>query len=297
MNYLIGIDGGGTSCRAILARQDGTRLGEGRTGSANIVTDMASALENIIDASLMAVQEAGLSRDIIPQSSAVLGLAGANISNRNDLLKPLLPFHACTIETDARIALQGALGDNDGAVAIVGTGSNFIARQNGIIRSIGGWGFAVGDFCSGARLGRKLLQQVLLAYDRVQEGSELTTAVMRSFGDSPHTLVEYAQTAKPGDFGTFAPLLFSFADDNDPTACAIVDDAVHDLEENLTTLIGTGDLPYCLLGGLAQSYSKRLTGPFAARQLTPRKNALEGAMAMAVARYGTAPIAGEPVHV
>lgn len=48
--YLIGIDGGGTSCRAAVAALGGRILGRGKAGAANILTDPETALQNITDA-------------------------------------------------------------------------------------------------------------------------------------------------------------------------------------------------------------------------------------------------------
>ncbi|MFN7027514.1 MAG: N-acetylglucosamine kinase, partial [Pseudorhizobium sp.] len=42
--YFIGIDGGGTSCRAAVAGRDGRILGRGRSGASNILTDPDTAL-------------------------------------------------------------------------------------------------------------------------------------------------------------------------------------------------------------------------------------------------------------
>ena len=286
MAFLIGVDGGGTSCRAVIATRDGTRLGEGLAGSANIMTDLNTARDNILEAAGLAARQAGLPESWMSESAAVLGLAGANIGNNSSRIVSLLPFRVSHVETDARIALHGALDETDGAVAVVGTGSVFMSQNRGRIRSIGGWGFAVGDFCSGARLGRTLLQEVLRAYDKIRAESELTREILARFGNNPGTLVEYAQVAKPGDFSSFAPVLFEYADRGDPVAFAIVSGAVEDLEENLRALIWAEDLPFCLLGGLASSYSKRLSSPFKQRERPPKGNALGGALAMAVAMFG-----------
>ncbi len=288
MAFLIGVDGGGTSCRAVIAASDGTRLGEGLAGSANIMTDLNMARDNIVAAAGLAAREAGLAESGISECAAVLGLAGANIGNYANRIASLLPFRVSHVESDARIALYGALGETDGAVAVVGTGSVFMSQNRGRIRSIGGWGFAVGDFCSGARLGRTLLQEVLRAYDGIRQASDLTREVLARFEDNPSTLVEFAQKAKPGDFSSFAPLLFEHADRGDPVACEIVTSAVGDLEENLRALIWAEELPFCLLGGLASSYSKRLSDTFKTRERSPKGNALSGALAMAVSMFGNA---------
>ncbi len=63
------------------------------------------------------------------ESAAVLGLAGANIGNYTSRIASLLPFRISHVETDARIALHGALGETNGAVAVVGTGSVFMSQN------------------------------------------------------------------------------------------------------------------------------------------------------------------------
>jgi glucosamine kinase len=286
MAFLIAVDGGGTSCRAVIATSDGTVLGEGIAGSANIFTDPDLALANIVAAAQAAAEQAGQPRDTIFDCAAVLGLAGANIDKYARPFAARLPFRLSHIETDGRIALQGALGEIDGAVGVVGTGSVFLLRQRGSIRSIGGWGPAVGDFCSGQRLGRTLLEQVLRAYDGLRAHSGLTAGVMARFNGDPGLLVEFAQGAQPKDFASFAPLLFEYADRGDAVAREIVAAALGDLEETLRALVEDGDLPFCLLGGLASNYSRRLTAPMKTRERPPNGNALSGALAMAVSLFG-----------
>ncbi len=43
MNFVLGIDGGGTSCRAALATVDGAVVGRAKSGAANIRTDLTGA--------------------------------------------------------------------------------------------------------------------------------------------------------------------------------------------------------------------------------------------------------------
>jgi glucosamine kinase len=286
MAFLIAVDGGGTSCRAVVADSGGARLGEATAGSANIATDLDAARDNIIKAVRAALREAGLPENRISESAAVLGLAGANVGDNAKRIAALLPFRISHVETDARIALQGALGDIDGAVAIIGTGSVFIARSRGRIRTVGGWGPVVGDFCSGSRLGRTLLEEVLRAYDNLRDSSELSRHILAGYNNDPGALVEFAQAAKPRDFAGFAPLLFDYADRGDPIGHAIVTDAVGLLEETLHLLIGDEDMSFCLLGGLASSYAKQLSPSLKSRERQPDGNALSGALSMAVAMFG-----------
>src|SRR5262245_7202712 len=79
--FLIGIDGGGTSCRAAVADATGRILGRGKSGAANIMTAPDTALANIEKAARAAFQNAGLSEDLVNSSPAYLGLAGNNVED------------------------------------------------------------------------------------------------------------------------------------------------------------------------------------------------------------------------
>jgi glucosamine kinase len=128
-HYILGIDGGGTSCRAAVADAKGRILGRGKSGAANILTDPDNALIHIVGAATAAFEEANIASSKIGSASALLGLAGSNVGDAVHYVKERLPFAKADIESDGLIALQGALGDSDGAVAILGTGSIYIARQ------------------------------------------------------------------------------------------------------------------------------------------------------------------------
>ncbi|MGB3390792.1 MAG: BadF/BadG/BcrA/BcrD ATPase family protein, partial [Pseudaminobacter sp.] len=182
MTLVLGIDGGGTGCRAALAKASGEIIGRGRSGPANIMTDLEGARTNILEAARLAFADAGHDTGLISQTDAVLGLAGTNVGGYKQRLEALLPFRRSVIESDAVIALNGALGDHDGAIAIIGTGSIFMARRKGQIKTIGGWGFMLSDLGSGARIGRDLLQEMLLAHDDIRPGSPLAGTVMERFG-------------------------------------------------------------------------------------------------------------------
>ncbi len=64
--------------------------------------------------------------------------------------------------SDAEIALEGALGEDDGIIIIIGTGSIGIARQgkNKLFRC-GGWGIELDDEGSGAWIGREGITAVV----------------------------------------------------------------------------------------------------------------------------------------
>ncbi|MGX9142399.1 BadF/BadG/BcrA/BcrD ATPase family protein [Mesorhizobium sp. 128a] len=288
MNFVLGIDGGGTSCRAALATGNGAVIGRAKSGAANIRTDLTGARTHIVEAARQAFIAAGQDPDQIPQTPAILGLAGANVGTYRQQLEAILPFSISRVETDAEIALEGAVGSGDGAMAILGTGTAYMARKGGTSRAIGGWGFQVGDQGSGARIGRDLLEQTLLAHDGVRPGSPLTDSMMATFRNNPEDVVEFTTNAKPGDFGGFAPKVFEHAEKGDAVANWIVDKAVADVEASLGALDLSHDAPLCLLGGLAPLYASRLSQRYQALLKPPLDDALGGAVQMAARIFAKA---------
>jgi glucosamine kinase len=283
--YIFGIDGGGTGCRAIVCDARGKHLGMGDAGPANIMTGLELARNNIVEACSQALADAGLPESALSGSDAFIGVAGANVGSYAEQIINELPFANCIVDTDAVVALQGAIGDDDGVVAIIGTGSVFISRSSGNIRTVGGWGFMVGDLGSGARLGRSLLQEALLVYDGVHQRSPLTNQVLEHFRNNPQTIVEYAHAARPGEFGTFAPLILEYAEKNDPTARAILDEAIQDVEETLDAILVEDSQRLCLLGGLGKRYGPMLANVYQARLVDPSGSAVDGAVDLALQRF------------
>lgn len=279
--FAIGIDGGGTSCRAAVINEAGHVLGTGKAGASNILSDLENSLINIVASARQALANAGLAPELTEKLPAVIGTAGANVGTYGKRVEGALPFASSRVVTDATIALQGALGDADGVIGAFGTGSVYNARRDGKIWGIGGWGFVVGDQSSGARLGRDLLERTLLAYDRVTEKSPLTDAIMAEYGGDPERIVEFAHVSKPKDFARYAPVIFEHAGMGDEAAVDIVKAAAKAITESLDALIWTECPSICLLGGLANAYRPWLSERHKALLAEPKGDVLRGAVELA----------------
>ncbi len=279
--FAIGIDGGGTSCRAAVTDGTGQVLGIGKAGAANILSDLENSLIHIVASARQALIDAKLAPELLQKLPAVIGTAGANVGNYGKQVEGALPFASTRVVTDATIALQGALGDADGIIGAFGTGSVYNARRDGRIWGIGGWGFVVGDQASGARLGRDLLERALLAHDGVTAGSALTALIMGEYGNDPERIVEFAHASKPKDFARYAPIIFEYAGTGDMVAIDIVKAATRTIGESLDALLWPECPSICLLGGLAQAYRPWLDECHKAILTEPKGDVLRGAVELA----------------
>ncbi|WP_207102066.1 BadF/BadG/BcrA/BcrD ATPase family protein [Paracoccus shandongensis] len=252
MAFFLGIDGGGTGCRAALADADGRIVGQGQGGPANINTDVEGAAANILAATAEALEGTGADpRDLI----ATLGLAGGTITAAAERLAGLLPFARMQIVNDGVTAARGALGMQDGILAAIGTGSVFAVQRGGDLRQVGGRGFRLGDEGSGAVLGRTILSLAIRAEDGFADMTPLLQHLLEEFGGI-EGIIRFANGASPADFARLAPRIVA---DDDPAARQVFDAAVADIRHILTVLQADAPLPVVFLGGLGPAYAARLT--------------------------------------
>jgi glucosamine kinase len=278
----LGIDGGGTACRARLTDAAGQVLGEGRAGGANPRFGLAAATEAILAATHQALGAAGLPAEAAERVHAGFGLAG--VGQRRDraaFLEWRHPFAAAALATDAHAACLGAHAGGDGAVLILGTGSCGLAIVDGLETRIGGWGFPVSDHAGGAWLGLEAIRRGLWAHDGVAGGSDLTEAVMARFDHDPEALVAWLDTAMPRDYGDFAPLVVEHAERLDPVAMALLAQAAHDAAWMIAALQDTGAPRLSVMGGLAPPVVRRLPEPMVEQLAEPLGDALDGALLLA----------------
>lgn len=279
---VLGIDGGGTGCRAAVATAHGPVLGAGQAGPANILTNPDEAVHHIGEAARAALINAGIATDNLASIPAFLGLAGNNEPKAIERVLQILPFMKAEIRSDGLIALEGAFGGKDGAIASLGTGSVFLLRHNGAVRQFGGFGFLIGDGGSGARIGQEALRLTLLAYDGILNDTGMTASLFAEFGNDPGAMLAFARHGVPGDFARFAPAVFAAAEAGDGLALEIVRKAAADVDAVLDRMLAlAGPTPLCLNGGLKALYPHYLAERHRRRLTQPEGDALSGAIRLA----------------
>jgi len=278
----VGVDGGGTGCRARIENAEGRLLGTGIAGPAALRIGLGSALAEVEKACRGALEEAGLGSDALSSLHAAVGLAGVGRKGAIEqlALRPH-PFRSVVYAHDATIACIGAHGARDGGIVIVGTGSVGFALIGGREVRVGGYGFPISDEGSGADLGLHAIRLALRAYDGRAVTTSLTRDVMMRFQSDPFEAVAWMDQATATDYATFAPLVMRHADAGDPVARRIVRDAAEQIDELVRRLSESGASRVALLGGLASSMQPWLT-PDVQRRLVPVEgDAVDGALHLA----------------
>jgi len=278
----LGIDAGGTHCRARLVDAGGGVLGTGRGGAANLMLGVAKAHRTILAASAQAFRDAGLGRAAMARTHAGMGIAGVDDPARaRRIAAARFPFASITIRSDAETACLGAHGGADGGVLVLGTGSNGIVRRGRRFRRVSGGGFLLSDLGSGAVVGHAAAREVFAAHQGLIAASPFTRHIMRRFDNDPSKMLAWALAATPGRWAELAPLVFAYAAKADPIAGRLADAAVGDVVGLLDSMIALGARRIALTGGLAEAYASRLPRRFARVLVPPQRDALAGAIDLA----------------
>src|SRR3954453_11271750 len=120
----LGIDGGGTRCRARIEDENGRVLGEANSGPATTRIGIEQAWRAIMDATEAAAAMAGLKRGDFSRMRAGIGLAGlSRLGAEAALNNTVHPFASVTYLSDGMAACLGAHSGADGAIVVAGTGS------------------------------------------------------------------------------------------------------------------------------------------------------------------------------
>lgn len=285
----LGIDGGGSKCRALLTDAGGRVLGTGVAGPANPFQHYEGAVDSIAEASLAALAEAGLGEEALARAVAGVGLAGVNVpSIRERVCRWGHPFAAMYLTTDIHIACLGAHGGEDGAVIVAGTGSVGHVSVRGRSHTYGAHGFPLGDKGSGAWLGLEGMRAALLSLDGLGPGTELLPDFEDHLDASGLELVARMAGARPGDYGALARRVLACAGRGDAVALEIVMEGAGYLDRLAARLLSHGAECFAMLGGLAPHIAPWLSAGTRASLVPPRGQPDSGAVAYAIAMAATA---------
>ncbi|HIH2620106.1 TPA: BadF/BadG/BcrA/BcrD ATPase family protein [Burkholderia cenocepacia] len=279
--FAIGIDGGGTGTRAVLADRDGRELAQGRGGPSGLGLGIERAWASIGAACADAFTQAGLAFDW-SQCALGCGLAGVNNAAWLAAFRAQAPLGALAIESDAYTTVVGAHGGAPGLIVALGTGSIAAALDAaGACRIAGGFGFPSGDEASGAWLGVRALAYAQQALDgRVPRDAFATALLAESGARDRDALVQWSCDANQTIYARLAPIVFAHR--THPVARALIAQAGDEIGKMIDALDPQHALPIALCGGLADALAPAVPARHAARLRAPLDDSAHGALRLAL---------------
>jgi N-acetylglucosamine kinase-like BadF-type ATPase len=257
----LGVDGGQTSTKALIADESGHVLGSGAGGPCNHVK-AEGGREKFVGAIgeclRLACGSCGLDPDTVEFEAAGLGFSGGP-ADKEAILREMLRARAMVLRNDAWIALTGATAGKPGIIVIAGTGSVARGRNaQGRNAQAGGWGYIYGD--EGGAF--DLVRQAVRAALRFEEGwgpatvlgdALLEATASRDLQDLIHRL--YTTDFPRPRIAALARLVTQAAAAGDSVASELIDAATAYLAAIVTAVRGRlfqpGEIvPVAYIGGM-----------------------------------------------
>jgi len=298
---VVGIDGGGTKTRAVLADERGEAIADVVAPASAVRPDEADRSASVIADAVRQLMDENGHAGARPRVLCA-GVAGVGREPERQALWHALVSRRVAddvvVETDLAVAFADAFDDRAGVLLVAGTGSSAVGRgPAGAVERCGGWGPVFGDEGGGAWIGRRALSVVAAATDGREPETALTGAILTALELSdPSELIAWAAAATPSDFATLAPVVIGVADNGDLRANSLVSLAVEELSLHVRALARRlfvderASVPVAFTGGLLRkggSIRKRLehrlkTSVPGAQLVTEEVDAARGAIRFAL---------------
>ncbi|MES2742173.1 MAG: BadF/BadG/BcrA/BcrD ATPase family protein [Pseudomonadota bacterium] len=285
IEYLIGVDGGGSGTRVRLARADGSELAAGHGGPSGLAHGIDPAWHAVEHAIEHAFYAAALAKPARAAMAIGLGLAGVhNKQWAASFIGSQPGYAAVALESDAFTTLLGAHRGQPGAIVAIGTGSvGEVLDRAGGRREVGGWGFPSGDEAGGAWIGLRALGHIQQVQDGRAAANPFADAVIAACGGTRDAIQVWLAGANQTAYAQLARLVLEHGPGN-PVAHAILTEAGSQVGLIAHALDPAAELPLALCGGLAEPLRAYLPEALLGRLVTPHGDSAAGALGL-IARH------------
>lgn len=274
MGYLIGIDGGGTKTKAVLADKDCNVLKEIHRGGANYqIKGPNPVAETIISAVDELLGSRGIDLNRVEMITA--GLAGVERRKDKKILLETLTEKKEKFETsrlclvnDMETALYGAFEGKPGVIVNIGTGAIALGKNtDGTVRRADGWGYLLGDEGSGFWIGLEAIKRSLRDRDGRGKSTNLREEIRDYFDLSKIDLVvNHVYGIEKSDISNetaaLSPLVMNQAKEGDSVARNILKEAREKVTETSMSVIRSlgfeeKSFQFALVGGVVENERSR----------------------------------------
>jgi glucosamine kinase len=279
IEYLIGVDGGGSGTRVRVIDAAGTPVGEGSAGPSALLHGIGNAWQAVEQAAAEAFGKAGIA---IPERARIaIGLGLAGVHNRQwaaSFIATNPGYAAVALETDAYTTVLGAHDGAPGAIIALGTGSvGEILCADGSRREVGGWGFPSGDEAGGAWIGLRAINHVQHVIDGRARGGAFADALIAACGGDRDGIQDWLAGATQTGYAQLARIVLQHTGSDD-TAREILLAAGRQVALIAAALDATHTLPIALCGGLGEPMRPYLPLDLLERIVSPQGDSAAGAL-------------------
>jgi N-acetylglucosamine kinase-like BadF-type ATPase len=261
MDYIIGVDGGGTKTEATAYNLGDEQIATYVAGPGNPAVNFEEAITNITQAISQCMQRINNHGMRGECKGIFLGIAGIEVGINIQRLElvigeafkcPVVGVH------DSELAHAAIFQGKDGIITIAGTGSVSYGRFKGKTDKTGGWGQVLGDEGSGYWISLEALKRMTVEQDTDLLMSSLSLKIMTYLNViSVDGMKEFVHSAGKYEIANVAKVVVECAQAGDSYAMDILDRAGFELalmtERLYKKLEIEGPLTIGLSGGILRN--------------------------------------------
>lgn len=203
MQYVIGIDGGGTKTLLKISDLKGNLLAVCEGGPTNINSMdkeyVSDGIKKLINEGVGKIHES-------TENCRCLCIGAAGVDRQEDkkimadIIRGAGIKNEIVVTNDAETALYGGVLGDEGIIIISGTGSICFGRnRDGQTSRAGGWGHIIGDEGSGYDIGKRALISIARSHDGRDKETLLTEMVLEYLNlNSPEDLIDFVYRSSAG---------------------------------------------------------------------------------------------------
>ena len=239
------LDGGGSSLKVFVQTDSGLKLKANYKGNFNVQTGerekMIRTLSKVIKR--------------FPTETVKLGLAGVISKKDAAWIVSSLVGEKISVMSDVDLAFDLHFPNSDGMLAILGTGSIFVAKVGRKKIRLGGYGRVIGDAGSGYAIGQEAVRaylQLLDGLDGLERDTVFESAMKKFFRTRESAIRKIYQ--EQFEVQHLVPVVFQCATRGSTIATNIIDYQTSLVVRYIKALrqrVGQ-ELPLCITGGLVE---------------------------------------------
>ena len=251
MDYILGVDGGGTKTMIAVADLNGEIIIEKSIGSINFKSiGVDGAAKNFVQGIKSVIKELESDGSTPYFKSSYFGLAGLNTSYDkvvcvkivlNESINSYLNLQKAVLCNDTVIGLAAGSMNKNKVIIICGTGSNcYGINEEDDEAKANGWDYILGDEGSGISMGIKTLRAIMQAYDQRGDETLLTKKVYEFLNiNSVDELNKwtYDDTFSKDRFASLSLPLCETAEMGDKVAIKILKEEAEEVIKNVTAVV------------------------------------------------------------
>ncbi len=224
MEYLIGIDSGGTKSEIKAYDLNSNIIYDDIGGFGNPCVNYDETLFNVSSIIQKCLNELGSGCKMIG-----VGMAAVETGNYADIIKNEIEnnFKIPTVVlNDAEMTCKAYLGNEDGIIAIAGTGSSCFVQKSGQGEMVGGWSHILGDEGSGYHTVIEAFKKIIYKYERNIPYDNLSRTLLKKIGGNTRAeIMDFIYSNQKNNIASLFKIIVELSKTKDEDSILLLENA------------------------------------------------------------------------